>query len=359
MKLLAFVGQSAVIGLAIAFVVLVWKPELLRPGQTPPASGPDSYSAAVSASAPAVVNLYTAGIPGQRSGFGGQTTSAAAGQGLGSGVVISSEGYIVTNWHVIRDADAIAVQLSDGRTARPEFVGADPDTELALLKVDLDNLPVITLGRSDTLEVGDVVLAIGNSYGLNQTVTQGIISATGRGLGVTTFESFIQTDAAINVGNSGGALVNALGELVGINTAVLGAPLRNRVTPAGISFAIPVNLVRGVMNELIENGRVIRGWLGVRTRYVPSLNAAAHGIDGPGMELLNVGGPAQAAGLVPGDIVTHINDDRMMSRQQMMNLIAAEQPGNTIRIRGFRPGRGLFQTEAVLSERPVSSQLGG
>ncbi len=360
MKLLAFVGQSAGLGLAIAFVVLVWKPELLRPGLSPPPSGPDSYAAAVQASAPAVVNIYTAGIPGRRSGFGGQATSAAAGRGLGSGVVIDQEGYIVTNWHVIRDADAIAVQLADGRTdTTPEFVGADPDTELALLKIELPDLPVITLGRSDTLEVGDVVLAIGNSYGLNQTVTQGIISATGRGLGVTTFESFIQTDAAINVGNSGGALVNAQGELVGINTAVLGAPLRNQVTPAGISFAIPVNLVRGVMRELISHGRVIRGWLGVRTRYIPSLNATAYGLNGPGMELLGVGGPAQAAGLRPGDIVTHINGDRMMSRQQMMNLIAAERPGSTITIRGFRRGVGVFQTEAELTERPQSSQLGG
>ncbi len=359
-KLLAFVGQSAVLGLAVAFIVLIWRPELLRPGQALPPSGPESYAAAVAASAPAVVNLYTTGIPGQRSGFGGQATSAAAGQGLGSGVVISPEGYIVTNWHVIRDADAISVQLADGRVVEePTFVGADPDTELALLKIDLTELPAIALGRSDTLRVGDVVLAIGNSYGLNQTVTQGIISATGRGLGVTTFESFIQTDAAINVGNSGGALINAQGELVGINTAVLGAPLRNQVTPAGISFAIPVNLVRGVMNDLIENGRVIRGWLGVRTQYLPSVNAAAYGLDGPGMKLLEVGGPARDARLVPGDIITHINDDRMMSRQQMMNLIASERPGSTIRIRGFRAGVGLFQTEAVLIERPVSSQLGG
>lgn len=359
LKLLLFVGQSVAVGLAFAFVVVVFKPNLMRGDITAPAREPSSYATAVSASAPAVVNIYTTGIPGQRSGFGGQTTSAAAGQGLGSGVVISSEGYVVTNWHVIRDADAIAVQLADGRVAAPEFVGADPDTELALLRIDLPDLPVIALGRSDTLEVGDVVLAIGNSFGLNQTVTQGIISATGRGLGVTTFESFIQTDAAINVGNSGGALVNARGELVGINTAVLGAPLRDQVIPAGISFAIPVNLVRGVMTEIIDHGRVIRGWLGVRTRYVPTLDADAYGLDGPGMELLSVGGPAQAAGLIPGDIITHINDERMLNRQQMMNLIAAERPGSTIRIHGFRRGVGLFQTEAILSERPISSQLGG
>jgi serine peptidase DegS len=358
-KLLIFVAQSVAVGLALAFIVLLAQPDAFRAARTAPAREPNSYAAAVAASAPAVVNIYTSGIRGQRSGFGGQATSAATGQGLGSGVLISPEGYIVTNWHVIRDADAIAVQLADGRVAAPEFVGADPDTELALLKINLPDLPVISLGRSDTLEVGDVVLAIGNSFGLNQTVTQGIISATGRGLGVTTFESFIQTDAAINVGNSGGALVNVRGELVGINTAVLGAPLRDQVVPAGISFAIPVNLVRGVMTELIDHGRVIRGWLGVRTRYLPTIDADAYGLDGPGMELLSVGGPAQAAGLIPGDIITHINDERMLSRQQMMNLIAAERPGSQISIHGFRRGIGVFRTDAVLAERPLSSQLGG
>jgi S1-C subfamily serine protease len=359
MKPLIFVAQSIAAGLAIAFIVVAINPSLIRRGASTAGDSPSGYAAAVAASAPAVVNIYTTGIPGQRSGFGGQVTSPAAGQGLGSGVVISPEGYVVTNWHVIRDADAIAVQLADGRNANPEFVGADPDTELALLKIDLPDLPVIALGRSDTLEVGEIVLAIGNSFGLNQTVTQGIVSATGRGLGVTTFESFIQTDAAINVGNSGGALVNARGELVGINTAVLGAPLRDQVIPAGISFAIPVNLVRGVMTEIIDHGRVIRGWLGVRTRYVPALDAGAFGIDGPGMELLSVGGPAVTAGLVAGDIITHINDERMLSRQQMMNLIAGERPGSTILIRGVRRGVGLFQAEAVLAERPISSQLGG
>ncbi|HEX9877483.1 MAG TPA: trypsin-like peptidase domain-containing protein [Gammaproteobacteria bacterium] len=358
LKVLAFIGQSVVLGLALAFVVLLYKPNILQQRAGGVVTEPESYAAAVAASAPAVANIYTARIPGQRSGFGGQATSASAGRGLGSGVVISADGYLVTNWHVIRDADEIRVQLADGRVARPEFVGADPDTELALLRIELPELPVIPLGRSDTLAVGDVVLAIGNSFGLSQTVTQGIISATGRGLGVTTFENFIQTDAAINVGNSGGALVNARGELVGINTAVLGAPLREQVVPAGIGFAIPVNLVRGVMEDLIAHGRVIRGWLGVRTRYLPTLNPETLGIDGPGMELLSVGGPASAAGLIAGDVVTHINDERMLSRQQMMNLIAAESPGSSIRIRGIRPGVGAFETEAILSERPPSSELG-
>ncbi len=357
-KILLFVGQSVAAGLAIAFIVVLLRPDLVRRDAGIPRSTVDSYADAVAASSPAVVNIYTRGLPGQRSGFGGQATSAAEGRGLGSGVLISNDGYVVTNWHVIRDADEIAVQLADGRDAKPEFVGADPDTELALLRIPLDDLPVIALGRSDTLRVGDVVLAIGNSFGLNQTVTQGIVSATGRGLGVTTFENYIQTDAAINIGNSGGALVNAAGELVGINTAVLGAPLRDRVVPNGISFAIPVDLVRGVMAQLIENGRVIRGWLGVRTQYLPNIGGDPYGVEGPGMKLISVGGPAALAGLVRDDIITHIDDARMTDLQQMLNLIAERAPGSTIRIRGIRPGQGVFETDATLAERPPSDQLG-
>ena len=184
---------------------------------------------------------------------------------------------------MIRDADEIRVQLADGRVAVPQLVGTDPDTELALLKIDLPDLPEIRLGRSDTLEVGDVVLAIGNSLGLSQTVTMGIVSATGRGqLDIAQFEDFIQTDAAINAGNSGGALVNARGELVGINTAVI-STADDRTMPEGLGFAIPVNLVRGVMQQLIAHGRVIRGYLGVDEPIdLPASQAQALGIDGPG-----------------------------------------------------------------------------
>ncbi len=357
----AFIGQSAAIGLALAFLVVLIKPDLVRLGQGNSAEAPGSYADAVAASAPAVVNIYTAGIPGQRAGFAGLTTSPLAGEELGSGVVISQDGYLVTNWHVIRNADEIYVQLADGRAAEPVFVGADPETELALLKIDLPDLPSIALGRSDTLQIGDVVLAIGNSFGLSQTVTQGIISATGRGLGVTTFESFIQTDAAINIGNSGGALVNARGELVGINTALLGAALQNQIIPAGVGFAIPVNLVRGVMAELIEHGRVIRGWLGVNAWYLPALQAQSLGLSGPGLELLNVSGPAAAAGLRRGDIVTHVDGERMLSPQQMRNVVASTRPGQTIRIRAIRRGAGLleFETDAVLEERPSAASLTG
>ncbi len=358
-RALAFIGQAAAAGLALAFLIVLIRPDIVQLGQERSTEAPRSYADAVAASAPAVVNIYTAGILGQRAGFAGLTTSPLASAVLGSGVVINQDGYLVTNWHVIQNADEIYVRLADGRAAEPVFVGADPETELALLKISLPDLPSIALGRSDTLQIGDVVLAIGNSFGRGQAVTQGIISATGRGLGVTTFESFIQTDAAINVGNSGGALVNAYGELIGINTAVLGPALQDQIIPAGVGFAIPVNLVRGVMAELIEHGRVIRGWLGVIAWYLPTLQAQSLGLSGPGLELLDVSGPAAAAGLRRGDVVTHVNGERMLSSQQMINVVASARPGQTIRIRAYRRGAGLFETDAVVEERPSAASLTG
>ena len=344
-KVLAFVGQSATAGLAVAFLIVLSRPDLVNLGArvTTPRS---SYAGAVDASAPSVVSLRTARL-GQR----GRFVTGVVDQGLGSGVIVSQDGYLVTNWHVIRDADQVVVQLADGRVEEPRILGADPDTDLALLKIDLPDLPAIELGRSDTLEIGEVVLAIGNSYGLSQTVTLGIISATGRGLGLTNFENFIQTDAAINIGNSGGALVNSQGELIGINTARFAA--LNQSAPDGIGFAIPVNLVRGVMEELIEHGRVIRGWLGVDTRDLPNSQAESAGVAGSALELLQVNGPAVAAGLRAGDIITHINGERMFSQGQAMNLVAGTRPGQTIQIRGIRRGAGVFETVAVLEERPA------
>jgi S1-C subfamily serine protease len=272
---------------------------------------------------------------------------------LGSGVVIDEQGYVVTNWHVIRDADQIRVQLADGRIAVPVIVGSDPDTELALLKIDLTDLPEIRLGRSDTLEVGDVVLAIGNSLGLSQTVTMGIVSATGRGVGVAQFEDFIQTDAAINVGNSGGALINTRGELVGINTAVI-STAGDQAMPEGLGFAIPVNLVRGVMQQLVEHGRVIRGYLGVdpEPRDLTAAQTAPLGIDGPAVLITGTTGPAAAAGLRAGDVLTHINGERMFTRREALTLVASSQPGERITIRVVRPDGTPFTTEAVLEERP-------
>jgi S1-C subfamily serine protease len=252
---------------------------------------------------------------------------------------------------VIRDADEIRVQLADGRVAVPTLVGSDPDTELALLKIDLPDLPEIRLGRSDTLAVGDIVLAIGNSLGLSQTVTMGIVSATGRGqLGVTAFEDFIQTDAAINSGNSGGALVDARGELVGINTAVL-SMAGDQAMPEGLGFAIPINLVRGVMQQLLAHGRVIRGYLDVEAVDFPANLAKQLGIDGSAVKIEVASGPAAAAGLRAGDVLTHLNGERMYTGQQAMNFVASAQPGERIAIRVTRPNGTPFSTEAVLQER--------
>ncbi|HVY66938.1 MAG TPA: trypsin-like peptidase domain-containing protein [Gammaproteobacteria bacterium] len=349
-KVATFVAQSVAVGLAIAFLIVILKPDLAgrAPARAPQAV--TSYAPAVAASAPAVANIYTDRVLGTARSLPGVTLR---GRALGSGVVIDPRGYVVTNWHVIDGADQVRVQLADGRVATPKLVGADPETELALLKIDLPNLPGIRLGRSDHLEVGEVVLAIGNSLGLSQTVTMGIVSATGRGqLGVTTFEDFIQTDAAINAGNSGGALVNTNGELVGINTAVLStAP--DQPMPEGLGFAIPVNLVRGVMQQLVAHGRVIRGYLGVVDPVdLPASQARALGIDGGAVLLTSVTGPAAAAGLEPGDVLTHINDQRTFTAQQAMNLVASSQPGQRIRIQAKHPDGTPFTTEAVLEERP-------
>jgi len=215
-------------------------------------------------------------------------------------------------------------------------------------------LPSIKLGRSDELEVGEVVLAIGDSLGLSHTVTMGIVSATGRNdLRVATFENFIQTDAAINVGNSGGALVNTKGELVGINTAVVSTSLRERAPPEGIGFAIPVNLVRGVMSQLIEHGRVIRGYLGVScTQDVLIPSSAGLDFHGTAVQLLALGGPAAKAGLRPRDILTHINGTRVYNQKQAMNTVAGSRPGTTIELRGYHADGTPFKTKAVLEERP-------
>jgi serine protease DegS len=346
-KTAAFVVQSVIVGLAIAFLVVLVKPSLVGAPRGVSETLRTSYAAAVAASSPAVANVYTT--------INRLESPAAPERVLGSAVVIDPSGYVVTNWHVIRGADRIRVQLADGRVAVPTLVGADPDTEIALLRIDEPNLPSIALGRSDGLQVGDVVLAIGNSLGLSHTVTMGIVSATGRGqLGVATFEDFIQTDAAINVGNSGGALINAEGELVGINTAVTSSTTRDREPPEGIGFAIPINLVRGVMAELIANGRVIRGHLGIEGRDLPPRAARAYGLEGPAfrLDVVAPGSTAEAAGLQAGDVITQIGDEPVSSERQATNLIAAGRPGERVRIRVVRAAGEVHETEAVLEERP-------
>ena len=336
-----------VAGLAIACVIM-----LLRDREAATNAEPRvvtaSYATAVAKSAPSVVNVYTRRrADNPRRGQAIQTS-------LGSGVIIDRAGYIVTNYHVITGATAVSVQLADSRVAPATIVGRDPDTDLALLKIELDDLSPITLGRSDQMAIGDVVLAIGNPYGLSQTVTQGIISATGRGLlGLTTFENYIQTDAAINSGNSGGALVNTDGELIGINTAVIS----REVNIQGISFAIPVNLVSGVVSALREDGRVQRGWLGLDMTPLTDGQWAELGLS-PDSGILLTGvllrGPAWEAGIRPGDVLVSINDTPVTNNQEALLTVASYEPGTLLDIELIRNGEAI-NTTAVAGDRPIDA----
>jgi serine protease DegS len=258
---------------------------------------------------------------------------------------------LVTNFHVVDAVAEITVQFNDGRIAEPEIVGVDAETDLALLRVDMRDIAAIQLGSSAQLRVGDVVLAIGNPYGLSKSVTQGIISATGRGeVSLNTFENYIQTDAAINAGNSGGALINVRGELIGINTAVL----QQDSGTEGIGFAIPVDLVRGVVEELKKNGRVVRGWMGFQPDDLTQAERSAFGIEGDiGILLEGVfaNSPAAAAGLNRGDVILAINGTTIVSQRQARLMVAGTRPGDTINIVGLRQD-GQFEATITVGERP-------
>ena len=321
-----------------------------------------SFAAAVRASSPAVVSVFTQrtvrlpGIELERVPGGSVRPRyrERVQRGLGSGVIVDTQGHIVTNQHVIADSDQISVQLADGRSAPARVVGRDPDTDLAVLRIDLPRLPVMKLGRSDRVAVGDVVLAIGNPLGLAQTVTHGIVSATGRAqLGVATFENFIQTDAAINVGNSGGALVNARGELIGINTAVLGKDLGAE----GIGVAIPVDLVRGVMREILQHGRVIRGWIGIVPEDIPEEYVRPLGLPHAGVVIayLFENSPARLAGLTRGDMIESIDGQAVRNAQDTLARIASRKPGTTLQLAGMR-GQQRFTLQLTVIEPRVATQ---
>ena len=346
---------------------------------TPERRGASSYAAAVSAAAPAVVGVSTqslvrgrdvpSGLPEEFIHLVPETAQRV--QGAGSGVIIDTRGYVVTNQHVIANANEVTVQLADGRSARARVIGSDPDTDLAVLKIALQPLPAIELGRSDRLQVGDVVLAIGNPLAMGQTVTQGIVSATGRGqLGLAMFENYVQTDAAINPGNSGGALVDASGRLVAINTAVL----RRQDGTEGIGFAIPMNLVRGVVAELIDNGRVARGWLGVGLHDVEAIipsggkpaagdivrNAAgAPRLRGVAIAGVLPGSPAATAGLGTRDLVLRLDGHRVVDARDLISRLAQRRPGSKARLDGYRyepTGFRPFAVVVTLGERPQDAQ---
>ncbi|UCH52225.1 MAG: Do family serine endopeptidase [Pseudomonadota bacterium] len=378
-----FVIQAVILGLAIAFVLtLIWPQLRQAPTDTAPVvsiresapesaplpltSGPVSYAAAVEKAAPAVVNINTAKVvtvrphpffndPFFRQFFGGSDQLIRPRQkvetSLGSGVIVSDTGYILTNHHVIDGADAIQVALRDGRTAEARVVGSDAESDIAVLKVDLAKLPVITLGQSEGLRIGDVVLAIGNPFGVGQTVTMGIVSATGRShLGINTFENFIQTDAAINPGNSGGALVNARGELVGVNTAIFSKSGGYQ----GIGFAIPTSMAKTVLEDIIQHGRALRGWLGVEARMVNEATARQLGVEPTdGLIVTGVvrGGPAHSAGLQPGDAIISIDGKNITEARDAFLAIATRRPGDKVTMR-IRRGGKESTLQVVAIERP-------
>ena len=358
-------SQAVTVMLAVYFVVATLQPQWLgRPGSiagvsvieapalTTPrtSSGGSSFSVAAKLASAAVVSINTskaaaqnpnANDPWFRFFFGDQGRSQPQG-GLGSGVIISASGYILTNNHVVDGADAIEVVLNDTRKASAKVIGTDPDTDLAILKIELDKLPVIVLGDSDSLQVGDPVLAIGNPFGVGQTVTSGIVSALGRNqLGINTFENFIQTDAAINPGNSGGALVDINGHLMGINTAIYSRSGGSM----GIGFAIPVSTARQVLDGIVRDGQVTRGWIGVEPQdlnaeLAETFNIKPAALKAGGVIITGVlqSGPAAQAGIRPGDVITAVNGKPVGNVSQLLTAVAALKPGTAAPLSVLRGG---------------------
>lgn len=370
--LILFLRWPVVFGLLTAIIVLDYFPSSVRSHQNSneglvdaatPYGAPHSYAPAVKRAAPAVVNIYTSKIVKQKTPppllqYFLEKNNPQPKQhdrvqrSLGSGIIINTNGYILTNNHVIKDAIEIRVQLQDGREALASVVGTDPETDLAALKISLDNLENIAIGDPSEAMVGDVVLAIGNPYGFGHTVTQGIISATGRyGLRLTAYEGYIQTDAAINPGNSGGALVDAEGKLLGINTVIQTSSGGSQ----GIGLAIPSDLALRIMSDLIQYGKAIRGWLGVEVPQSIPVDVAEQYNLSPNTGIiitsLYPGGPAQASGLLLRDIITSINGQPVNDGQVAMNFIAATRPGDTVAFEALREGKPI-NISVVMGSRP-------
>ncbi len=373
-------SQAATVCVAVLFVLSTFKPQWLpeslgrpvvvlqgAPRAAEPAARVDSYSDAVRRATPSVVNVFTSkeiraprhpffNDPLFRRFFGDQVPEdPQRAVSLGSGVIVSAAGYILTNEHVVEAADEIQVALPTGKTLLAKIVGTDPDTDLAVLRVDASGLKAITFGSSDSLRVGDVVLAIGNPFGVGQTVTSGIVSALGRsGLHINTFENFIQTDAAINPGNSGGALIDARGELIGINTAIYSRTGGSM----GIGFAVPASTAQMVMEQIIRTGSVTRGWIGVEVQPVaaePGQTVKAGDSGGALIAGVLKSGPADRAGVKPGDVLLAINAKPVLDPGSMLNLVAALQPGSKAELRLRRGGRDL-DLAVVVGRRPKLQQ---
>ncbi|MGB9494526.1 MAG: trypsin-like peptidase domain-containing protein [Azonexus sp.] len=371
-------AQTVTVAVAILFVTSTLKPEWLpaRPAPLTVSEAPattttgsdeprsnDSYRDAARAALPAVVHIYTTQSvkkqrhpllddPIFRHFFGDrQDLLPQRNSGLGSGVLVSTNGYILTNFHVVDAASDIQVALNDGSTHKAKIIGSDPESDLAVLQIKADNLPAVTFGQMESLSVGDVVLAIGNPFGVGQTVTMGIVSALGRShLGINTFENFIQTDAAVNPGNSGGALVDTKGHLVGINTAIYsqtGGSL-------GIGFAIPVSSARSIMEQIIQNGAVTRGWVGIEAQEITPELAESFGLpDSEGALIAGVvrGSPADVAGILPGDVLLMVGGKQVKDPQAMLELIAALKPDENTSFR-LRRDRNIVDKKVLIGKRP-------
>ena len=375
-------AQATTIVLAVLFVVSTLRPDLLpwqsgngavvtikeaptgKSGRAEVEPAPGSFSSAAKKAMPSVVNVFTTKEikaaphplmedPFFRRFFGDRFESPQSRRAasLGSGVIVSSQGYILTNHHVIEAADEIEIALADGRKTKARVIGSDPETDLAVVRVDMEGLPAITFGYSDNALVGDIVLAIGNPFGVGQTVTMGIISALGRThLGINTFENFIQTDAAINPGNSGGALVDASGNLIGINTAIVsrtGGSL-------GIGFAITAGVAKQIMEQIIRTGGVIRGWIGVEVQdMTPELAESFKRPTTSGALIAGVlkGGPADRAGVKPGDIIVGVEGKEVTDSSGMLNLVAALPPGNMATVTVMR-NQSKKAIEIKVGKRP-------
>jgi serine protease DegQ len=380
LRLWLIFSQAATVAVAVLFVISTFRPEWLPArgaGSVPvavvqqaPTTGPlpgvargGSFHDAVQRATPSVVNIFTSkeirsprhpllNDPIFRRFFGDQLPEEAQrASSLGSGVIVSTNGYVLTNHHVVEAADEIEVALHDGKKLLAKVVGNDPETDLAVLRVSGENLPAITFGSSDALKVGDVVLAIGNPFGVGQTVTGGIVSALGRtGLGINTFENFIQTDAAINPGNSGGALVDAGGNLVGINTAIFSRSGGSM----GIGFAIPVSTAKMVLEQIVKTGSVTRGWIGVEVQEITPTAAESFKLGSArGALIAGVlrGGPADKAGVKPGDVLVEIEGKPVPDPATMLNLIAALPPGTGAKMKLKRQGKDV-EANITVGRRP-------
>ena len=389
-KLWLLFAQTVTVGLGLWFVVATLQPHWMPgaaeappaattalpapppaapPTEPPPAStGPSGYSNAAKRAAPAVVSIVANRSTRPRAGsedpwfrhfFGNGRGPQTPQAGLGSGVIVSADGYLLTNNHVVEGASDIEVQLVDGRQTQARLVGTDPETDLALLQIKLDTLPVIEIGDARSLQVGDVVLAIGNPFNVGQTVTAGIVSALGRsGINPDGYEAFIQTDASINPGNSGGALVNLNGELIGINSAIFS----NSGGNIGIGFAIPVNIAKSIMNQILQFGEVKRGLLGVSISDFNADSAKAYSVEGASegalvQEVVD-GSAAEKAGIEVGDVIVSVDGQRIKTASDLRNAVGLKRSGETVRVDVVRDGK-RWQFTAVLSEVSSSARVGG